>query len=111
MADRAALEARYRQLVRELLPAAAREGRWVLRDDHCFGRVLLDDAVGASWYTVLDRRAGAAFRQLDDDRLAHAVATGERVLAEGDALLRELDARSLAWRGKRPKRGPAAPRR
>ena len=98
------LEQRYLELVRRQLPAAAREGRWVLREDHCFGRVLLDDAVGACWYDVLDRRR-TAFRQLDDDQLAGAVAMAERLLAEGDPLLRELDARSLAWRGKPPKPG------
>ncbi|MEJ2885015.1 hypothetical protein [Actinomycetospora aeridis] len=105
-ADRQALVARYRELVDHELPAAAARGRWVIRNDHCFGRVLLDDAVGACWYDVLDRRAGAAHRQLDDDRLAHAVAQGERMLAEGDPLVRALDARSLAWRGKAPKREP-----
>ena len=103
MADRATLETRYRQLVREQLPAAARAGRWVLRDDHCFGRVLLDDAVGSCWYDVLDRRR-TAFVQLDDAQLARAVAQGERLLQEGDGLLRELDAQSLRWRGKPPKR-------
>lgn len=103
VADRAALEDRYRALVGELLPAAARAGRWVLREDHCFGRVLLDHAVQGCWYDALDRRR-TAFRQLDDAQLADAVALAERVLAEGDPLLRELDARSLAWRGKPPKR-------
>jgi len=103
MPDREVLQTRYRELVDRELPTAATRDRWTLRDDHCFGRVLLDDAVGACWYDVLDRRAGAAYRQLDDDRLAHAVAQGERLLAEGDPLLRDLDARSLAWRGKRPK--------
>ena len=97
--DRPALEQRYLELVRRQLPAAARAGGWVLREDHCFGRVLLDDAVGACWYDVLDRRR-TAFRQLDDQQLAGAVALAERLLAEGDPLLRELDARSLAWRGK-----------
>ena len=100
---RAALESRYRALVRELLPAAGRAQGWVLRDDHCFGRVLLDDAVGGCWYDVLDRRR-TAFLQLDDARLAGAVALAERLLVEGDPLLRELDARSLAWRGKPAKR-------
>ena len=111
MTERAALEARYRSLVREQLPAAARAQRWVLRDDHCFGRVLLDDAVGGCWYDVLDRRR-TAFLQLDDDQLARAVELAERLLVEGDALLRELDARSLAWRGKPPKQagGPGRPR-
>jgi hypothetical protein len=103
--ERAELEARYRDLVRERLPAAARAGRWVLRHDHCFGRVLLDDAVGASWYDVLDRRR-TAFRQLDDAQLERAVAQGERLLVEGDALLRELDDQSLRWRGKPLKRRP-----
>ncbi len=97
------LEERYVALVRTELPARAREQRWVLRHDHCFGRVLLDDAVGGCWYDVLDRRR-TAFRQLDDAQLAGAVALGERLLVEGDPLLRELDARSLAWRGK-PQKG------
>jgi hypothetical protein len=103
--ERARLESRYRALVREQLPAAARAGRWVLRDDHCFGRVLLDDAVGGCWYDVLDRRR-TAFTQLDDAQPGRAVAQGERLLLEGDALLRELDAQSLRWRGKPQKRRP-----
>lgn len=102
--DRDGLLQRYRVLVDEALPAAARAGGWSLRLDHCFGRVLLDDAVEGCWYDHLDRRAGAAYRQLDDARLAGAVALGERLLTEGDPLLRTLDARSLAWRGKAAKR-------
>jgi hypothetical protein len=92
---------RYRALMREL-PARARRDGWVLREDHCFGRVLLDDAVGACWYEVLDRRR-TAFLQLDEAQLAHAVATGERLLEEGDPLLRVLNDRSLAFRGKAPR--------
>ena len=95
------LHARYRELVDDELPRRAREGRWVVTADHCFGRILLDHAVGGRWYDVLDRRRSPASAQLDDDQL---VALAERVLAEGDPLLRELDAQSLAWRRKRPKR-------
>ena len=84
------------------LPARAATDGWVLRADHCFGRVLLDHAVGARWYDVLDRRR-TAFTQLDDTQLAGAVELGERLLVEGDPLLRKLDARSLAWRGKPPR--------
>lgn len=97
--DRIGLEERYLALVQRELPAAARAGQWRLQSDHCFGRVLLDDAVGACWYDVLDRRR-TAFRQLDDTRLAGAVALAERLLVKGDSLLAELDDRSLAWRGK-----------
>jgi proline racemase len=103
-ADRAALLRRYRELVLDELPRRARAGRWVVVHDHCFGRVVLDNTLGGRWYDVLDRRRSPAFAQLDDARLAAAVALAERIAAEGDPLLRELDARSLAWRGKAPKR-------
>lgn len=109
-AEREELLVRYRALVDDALPAAARRDGWSLRLNHCFGRVLLDDAVGGCWYDHLDRRAGPAYRQLDDARLAGAVALGERLLVEGDPLLRTLDARSLAWRGKAPKRSSATGR-
>ena len=103
-AGRRVLLERYRALVDRELPGAARRDGWSLRLNHCFGRVLLDDAVGGCWYDHLDRKAGPAYRQLDDARLAGAVALGERLLTEGDPLLRALDARSLAWRGRPPKR-------
>ena len=100
MTGRDSLLARYRELVLDELPRRAREGHWVVTADHCFGRIVLDTVVGGRWYDVLDRRRSPAFAQLDDDRLAAAVALAERVLVEGDPLLRELDAQSLAWRGK-----------
>ena len=100
--NRAELLARYRALVLGELPQRAREGRWVVREDHCFGRIVLDHAVGSRWYAVLDRSRSPAFAQLDDDRLAAAVALAERMASEGDPLVRVLDAQSLAWRGKRP---------
>jgi len=102
--SREALLARYRQLVLDELPRRARAGRWVVTADHCFGRIVLDHAVGGRWYDVLDRRRSPAFAQLDDDRLAAAVALAERIAAEGDPLLRALDAQSLTWRGKPAKR-------
>ncbi len=101
---RETLLARYRELVLHELPRRAREGRWVVTNDHCFGRIVLDHAVGGRWYDVLDRRRSPAFAQLDDEQLARAVDLAERMLAEGDPLVRELDARSLHWRGKPPKR-------
>ena len=101
--DRAALEQHYLALVRQDLPAAARAQGWRLRADHCFARVLLDDAVGACWYDVLDRRR-TAFSQLTGEQLAGAVRLAERLLVEGEPLLAELDDRSLTWRGKPVKR-------
>ncbi len=98
------LLARYRALVLGELPRRARAGRWVVTHDHCFGRIVLDHAVAGCWYDVLDRRRSPAFAQLSDEQLAGAVALAERVLTEGDPLLRRLDAKSLQWRGKPPKR-------
>jgi hypothetical protein len=104
VAGRAALLARYRELVLAELPRRAREQGWPVTEDHCFGRIVLDGAVGGRWYDVLDRRRSPAFEQLDDGQLARAVELAERMLAEGVPLVLDLDARSLTWRGKRPKR-------
>ncbi|RBY86664.1 hypothetical protein DQ244_18465 [Blastococcus sp. TBT05-19] len=98
------LLARYRELVLHELPRRARADRWAVTADHCFGRIVLDHTVGGRWYDALDRRRSPAFAQLDDAQLTGAVALAERVLVEGDPLLRELDAQSLAWRGRPPKR-------
>lgn len=110
MSDRETLRRRYRHLVQDELPRLGTAGAWVVTKNHCFGRILLDHAVGRCWYEVLDRRRGPAFDQLDDDQLAYAVALAERVVREGDPLLRRLDDQSLRWRGKRPRTG-AGPRR
>jgi hypothetical protein len=98
--ERAELESRYRRLVLHDLPRRAVEGRWVVRADHCFGRIVLDHTVGGCWYDVLDRRRGPAFTQLSDDQLRSAIALAERILTEGDPLLRRLNDQSLRWRGK-----------
>ena len=104
MSDRQRLLARYRALVLAELPRRARDEGWVVTADHCLGRIVLDHAVGGRWYDVLDRRRSPAYAQLDDDQLGRAVALAERMETEGDPLVRELDAASLAWRGKPAKR-------
>ena len=103
---RAQLLDRYRALVRHELPARARQQGWFVTADHYFGRILLDHAVGGCWYDVLDRRRSPAFAQLDDERLAAAVALAEQILRSGDPLLRRLEEQSLRWRGKPVKGRP-----
>jgi hypothetical protein len=103
--NRAALLRRNRELVLDALPRRARKAHWIVIHDHCFGRVVLDDTVGGCWYDVLDRRRSPAFAQLDDEQVSNAVALAERIAAEGDPLLPDRDARSLAWRGMAPKPG------
>ncbi|MCW2816811.1 MAG: GCN5-related N-acetyltransferase [Nocardioides sp.] len=95
------LEARWHAIVREELPAVARRDHWPLRLDHCFARVLLDAVCGGRWYDHVEGRP--AYRHLDTERLARAVALGEELVAatDGRTRLEELNDQSLRWRGKR----------
>lgn len=93
------LQARWLDLTRREMPALALARDWPVRADHCFQRILLDNAFGGVWY---DHVAGRpAYTHADPTALAAAVALGEAVIA-GKADLAELNRRSLAWRGKRP---------
>lgn len=95
--DRAPLEAEWLALTRERLPAAAGERGWPVRFDHCFARILLDNAFGAVWY---DHVAGRpAYRHAPEPALREAVRLGRAALA-GEADMAELNRRSLGWRGK-----------
>ena len=98
--SRQALLRRYRELVLDELPRRARQERWVVVNDHCFGRIVLDHAVGGRWYDVLGRSRGPAYDRLSIEQLRTAVDTAERMVTGGDPLVRALDAQSLAWRGK-----------
>ena len=95
---RAELEARWLELTREILPGVAAEKRWPIRNDHCFQRVLLDNACGGTWYAYISKRP--AYRRADAATLQRAIELGEAAV-EGSADLAELNTRSLAWRGKR----------
>ncbi|WP_375458633.1 GCN5-related N-acetyltransferase [uncultured Enterovirga sp.] len=97
MSAEAELRARWRSLVGEVLPEAARGRRdWPVALDHCFARILLDNACGRPWREVVPP---PAWRHIAPDRLAEAVAIGEAVLT-GTADLAALNRRSLALRGK-----------
>ncbi|MBM2577715.1 GCN5-related N-acetyltransferase [Jannaschia sp. Os4] len=103
--DRADLEARWLDLTRREMPAAAGARGWPVRFDHCFQRILLDHATGGPWYDAIPRRP--AYRHAPDGVLRAAIAAGEAALA-GEADLHALNRASLDGRGKR---GPAAARR
>jgi hypothetical protein len=84
-------------LTREVLPALSRERNWPVSADHCFQRILLDNACGGRWYDHITGRP--AYRHADAAVLDQAIALGEAALA-GTADLHALNRRSLAWRGK-----------
>jgi len=94
---RPVIEQQWLDLTRIRLPKRAIESRWSLRLDHCFQRILLDDACGGCWHDHIVGRP--AYANAPDAVLARAIATGEALLA-GTADLIALNAQSLAWRGK-----------
>ncbi|WP_271078221.1 GCN5-related N-acetyltransferase [Aurantiacibacter sp. MUD61] len=96
MSDHEPLEQRWFALTREQMPAAAPEKDWPVRFDHCFQRILLDNACGQPWREVI---AAPAYRNADRKLLEQAIALGERALA-GDEDLTELNRTSLRLRGK-----------
>ena len=99
----AELRTRWRDLVGRRLPEAAHAaGDWPVQLDHCFARVLLDNACGRPWREVT---SPPAWRLMPAPVLAEAMALGEAVL-DGRADLAALDRRSLALRGKIPRATP-----
>lgn len=95
MTDRAALEAAWLMLTKVEMPALASARDWPVSADHCFQRILLDNAVGGIWYDAIPQRP--AYRHAEAAVLARAIALG-RAAIEGSADLHALNARSLAWR-------------
>jgi hypothetical protein len=95
---RATLETDWLHLTRTTLPALAVERGWPVVADHCFQRILLDNACAGPWYDHVAKRP--AYRHIATDRLAAAVALG-RAAIDGTADLHALNRASLRWRGKR----------
>ena len=96
MTPREKLEADWFALTRERLPEMAAARGWPVRFDHCFQRILLDNACGKPWREVI---AAPAYRNAPEDVLRDAIALGKAALA-GDADLAELNRHSLELRGK-----------
>ncbi len=96
--DISELRAAYVRRVTEELPRAARRaGDWPIREDHCFGRVVLDNVFGDAWYDHVDGRP--AYEHLSRDELTAAVDLAERMLEAGRPAVEELNRNSLRWRG------------
>ena len=96
MTPRAKLEADWFALTRERMPEVAAVRGWPVRLDHCFQRILLDNACDRPWREVI---AAPAYRNAPEDVLRDAIALGIAAL-EGDADLAELNRHSLELRGK-----------
>ena len=90
----------YMHLTKTVLPSMAHSGErdWPVREDHCFQRSVLDTIGGGVGYDHLDR---PAYKHLTNDQAQRAVELC-RDIVEGKADLRELNHKSLIWRGKWP---------
>lgn len=95
--ERAELEARWFALTRTIMPELAARRGWPVRFDHCFQRILLDNACTGPWRDTI---TPPAYKNATTAILTAAVALGDACI-DGSADLAELNARSLGWRGKR----------
>ncbi|MEW4447664.1 GCN5-related N-acetyltransferase [Qipengyuania sp. JC766] len=94
--DRSQLVDRWFALTRGTMPGVAAGKGWPVRLDHCFQRILLDNAVGGPWR---EHVAAPAYRNASDAVLREAIRLGEAAIA-GELDLADLNRRSLVWRGK-----------
>lgn len=108
MTDIQTLQERWTYLYRDHLPALAKAKDPVQRVypvnlDHCFARIVLDNAVGVDrpWTSVVKQ---PAVKNMSVEQLEAAIDLAERI-ATGEADLGELNARSLELRGKKRKGG------
>ena len=86
----------WRRLVEQTLPGLAAERRGPIRHDHCFARVLLDNAVGQPWRGVI---APPAWRNTPQPILRRAICLGERLIADKEDCA-ALNRASLEMHGK-----------
>lgn len=97
---------RWKYLYAEYLPSLAKakdpaQGQWPVVLDHCFARIILDNAIGKDrpWTEVLK---SPAINNMGEEQLRSAIELAEKI-AGGEANLVELDERSLGLRGKKSK--------
>lgn len=72
----------------------------MVRNDHCFQRIVLDNVVGDAWRNVLTSKRQPAYKQLTEEQAEAAAQLAREIEQHGNALLRTLNDNSLRWRGK-----------
>ncbi|KAK3676350.1 hypothetical protein LTR78_003624 [Recurvomyces mirabilis] len=101
------LRQRWNHLYKHHLPGLAKtrdpvQGQWPVYLDHCFARIVLDNAIGIDkpWMEVIRQ---PAVKNMTEDQLRDAVDLAEKI-ATGELDLVSLDERSLQLRGKQKKK-------
>lgn len=91
----------YLNATTEVLPQLARENNWVIKFDHCFQRVVLDNIFDDVWYNQLEKSGSEpAYRQLSRDQLVSALNLCRDIEKAGGEKVEELNRKSLKFRGK-----------
>lgn len=103
MASITDLQTRWNTLYKTTLPRLAKakdsvQPHWPVHLDHCFARIILDNAVGVTkpWTAVLK---SPAYKNMSQGQLEDAIELGESI-AVGEASLGDLNQRSLELREK-----------
>jgi len=99
--SRMSLELRFDQLVYKTLPRLAKEQGWVIKFDHCFMRVLYDNAFGDSWYNCLPKHSDRVLRRIPTAILMEAVRLGDELVLYNGVDLDRMNEQSLIWRRKK----------
>ena len=106
MTDIDDLQARWKYLYAEYLPSLAKakdlsQQKWPVNLDHCFARIILDNAIGKDrpWTEVLK---SPAVKHMTEPQFKAAIKLAEKI-AGGEENLVDLDERSLELRGKKSK--------
>lgn len=96
-ADISELRAAYDRKIHEQLPERAQNGdAWPITEDHCFGRVVLDNLFEDEWYSYVEGRP--AYEHLSPAELQQAIDIADRMLDGGRPVVAALNERSLRWR-------------
>lgn len=103
MTDLEELKERWRYLYHEYLPALAKardpaQKHWTVQLDHCFARIVLDNAIGIDtpWTGKLK---SPAIKNMTASQFQTAIELAEK-LVKGEENLEDLDQKSLQLRGK-----------
>lgn len=99
------IEKMYLNLTENTLPGIANENGWVVTEDHCFHRIILDNVLGNVWYEELERNGfKPAYQQLGRENLLEAIHLSVKIIMEGDSEVEKLNERSLGYREKKNNR-------
>ena len=98
--ERERLREKYLELVNQKLPGLAKQRQFPVKFDHCFARIILDNLFGCCWYEEIDRKQGAAYKQLSVEQLQKAIEIAEAIINNPDSYIQQLNKNSLRWRNK-----------